>query len=301
MASRRLLDLFALADASAAVVRRHLLLRSVQLDLYVATSSICRVAPIYRHDPATNVDANPDATAKLPQYTALPSKPTPEPELPVAGGSNAERFHLRPPAVHPPHAEAAIPPAKAEILPAKAAIPPAKATVPPAKATIPHARATIPRAAAVEQPLAGGAGSAVGSPRHVPPPHDYEALGQQAFQSRRARGLLAAGSPPFTRAAVPVDGAHAPAAEMELLVGRSQVGTPAANTSQESVTAPVRRSNTHLVLPQPYPPNPTLPALPYPTCPTNPALPHPARMLTRTADQHPSPSLPPPSDRPRSK
>lgn len=238
MASRRLLDLFALADASAAIVRKHLLLRSAQLDLYVATSSICRGTPIHRYDPVTNADANPDATAKLPQYAALPREPRPEPELPVAGGSNAERFHLRPPdppAVPPPHAEAAIPPA-----------------IPPANAAIP----------------AGGCSTAAGFPRHVPPPHGYEALGQQAFQSRRARGLLAAGSPPFTRAAVPVDGAHAPAAETELLVGRSQVGTPAANASQESVAAPVRRSNAYLILPQPYPPNPTPP--PYPTLPYQP-------------------------------
>jgi aarF domain-containing kinase len=50
MASRRLLDLFAIANTSAAVVRKHFLIRSHQLNHYAATSSIlkARVQPIRR-------------------------------------------------------------------------------------------------------------------------------------------------------------------------------------------------------------------------------------------------------------
>lgn len=239
MASRRLLDLFALADASAAVARKHLLLRSAQLNLFAATSSIGRgtATPIRRYDPTTNTTthaktdarsgADAGATAKPSQDATPPSKP-----MPAADGNNAERFRLRPSA---PPADLSSPHAKAAILPAKAA---------------------IPRTVAAEQPPAGGAGGAAGFARDVPPPRgngELEALGQQAFQSRRARGLLAAGSPPLARAAVP----------------------PAANTSQdtqESVAAPVRRSIT-----LPYRANLALPTQPHLSNPASPAPPNPAQ------------------------
>jgi hypothetical protein len=76
MASRRLLDLFAIANASAAVARKHFLIRSHQLTHYAATSSILNTRRQQQQHPPQK-DYSSGETTTEPPIPAVETSPPP--------------------------------------------------------------------------------------------------------------------------------------------------------------------------------------------------------------------------------
>jgi hypothetical protein len=85
MASRRLLDLFAIANASAAVARKHFLIRSHQLTHYAATSSILNARRQQQQQPPPQKDYSPGETTTRPPVPAVETpQPPPQPKEGIA-------------------------------------------------------------------------------------------------------------------------------------------------------------------------------------------------------------------------
>jgi aarF domain-containing kinase len=90
MASRRLIDLFAIANVSASIARKHLLIRSHQLNVYAATTSIGKTLK-YRPQPPvkdTPSQSQKEGVEQDHHYTpstenSAPSKPKPKDDLAI--------------------------------------------------------------------------------------------------------------------------------------------------------------------------------------------------------------------------
>jgi len=108
MASRRLLDLYAIANASAAIARKHLLIRSHQITHYAATTSVGigrtsrRPQPVpVRHEATPSPQgARPEGQAQARHYAPASSPPEPSTPLPGLAATKSPpplRRHAPPP------------------------------------------------------------------------------------------------------------------------------------------------------------------------------------------------------------
>ncbi|KAL7271006.1 hypothetical protein RUND412_006263 [Rhizina undulata] len=82
MASRRLVDLIALVNASTSIAQKHLLIRSHQLNVYTSTSTVCKVFRSSRPiQPSTPAVAKHASTPSPPfdQASSSPASETPNP------------------------------------------------------------------------------------------------------------------------------------------------------------------------------------------------------------------------------
>ncbi|KAI5854626.1 ABC1 family-domain-containing protein [Tricharina praecox] len=233
MASRRLLDLYAIANASTAIARKHLLIRSHQITHYAATSSIGlgrtsqRPQPVpVRHEATPSAPpqgTQPEGVAQDHHYapsTSPPPPPTPRSDLSISQSPPSLRRHA------PPSPETAkrLQAAYETRIPSQTADPPMMpethadvlgqediraedltrglnedsfylrhGTTSQVLSNLP--RAKIPRTAESEQPR--GVTEGINSsefvrelPQQEKAEKELEELGNQAFMSRRARGLF---------------------------------------------------------------------------------------------------------------